>query len=159
MSQGKKTRNGGAKDGYTVGYGKPPQHSRFQPGKSGNPGGRPKGLRNFKTDVERMLKLPVKIKQGGRDRNVSTQEASLMRLREKALRGEPRGLDRVFELAVRYNDEEPNGAIVQELEPDDREILDDFKKRVLAEAQTSNAPASRGLKRVKIRRPPKAKTV
>ena len=25
---------------YTVGRGKPPAHSRFQPGQSGNPGGR-----------------------------------------------------------------------------------------------------------------------
>ena len=28
---------------YEVGYGKPPQATRFQPGKSGNPKGRPKG--------------------------------------------------------------------------------------------------------------------
>lgn len=26
----------------TTGYGRPPQHSRFKPGRSGNPGGRPK---------------------------------------------------------------------------------------------------------------------
>ena len=28
---------------YEVGYGKPPKATRFKPGKSGNPGGRPKG--------------------------------------------------------------------------------------------------------------------
>ena len=28
--------------GYAVGYGKPPLHTRFRPGESGNPGGRPK---------------------------------------------------------------------------------------------------------------------
>lgn len=28
--------------GYIVGYCKPPVHTRFQPGKSGNPAGRPK---------------------------------------------------------------------------------------------------------------------
>src|SRR5687768_11122353 len=31
---------------YQVGYGKPPVHSRFKPGQSGNPRGRPKGARN-----------------------------------------------------------------------------------------------------------------
>jgi len=31
---------------YEVGYGKPPVQSRFQPGRSGNPLGRPKGSRN-----------------------------------------------------------------------------------------------------------------
>jgi len=32
--------------GYDVGYGKPPAHSRFKPGQSGNPRGRPKGVKN-----------------------------------------------------------------------------------------------------------------
>jgi len=31
---------------YEVGYGKPPVASRFEPGHSGNPRGRPKGARN-----------------------------------------------------------------------------------------------------------------
>jgi Family of unknown function (DUF5681) len=31
---------------YEIGYGKPPAHSRFQPGRSGNPNGRPRGSTN-----------------------------------------------------------------------------------------------------------------
>ena len=31
---------------YEVGYGKPPSHTRFKPGESGNPRGRPRGSRN-----------------------------------------------------------------------------------------------------------------
>jgi hypothetical protein len=42
-------------DGFVVGYKKPPRHSRFQPGKSGNPRGKQKGVRNFGTDVKRTL--------------------------------------------------------------------------------------------------------
>jgi predicted phage terminase large subunit-like protein len=34
------TRPGRVNNGYRVGYGKPPLHSRFQPGESGNPAGR-----------------------------------------------------------------------------------------------------------------------
>jgi hypothetical protein len=41
----------GAGDGYEIGYGKPPKHSRFQPGQSGNSAGR-KGVRNLMTDVK-----------------------------------------------------------------------------------------------------------
>jgi Family of unknown function (DUF5681) len=29
---------------YAVGYGKPPTHTRFRKGRSGNPGGRPRGM-------------------------------------------------------------------------------------------------------------------
>ena len=33
--------------GYEVGYGRPPQHTQFRPGQSGNPAGRRKGVRNL----------------------------------------------------------------------------------------------------------------
>ena len=36
----------GARD-YKVGYKKPPLHSRFKKGQSGNPRGRPRGAKNF----------------------------------------------------------------------------------------------------------------
>ena len=89
MSRRKTTGSrGGSKNGYEVGYGKPPTHSRFQPGQSGNPAGRRKGVRNLKTDVMRTLTTPVKVKEGGRTRTRSTQEGALMVLREKALRGD-----------------------------------------------------------------------
>jgi len=36
---------------YEVGYGKPPRHTRFEPGVSGNPHGRPKDAKNLSTLV------------------------------------------------------------------------------------------------------------
>jgi hypothetical protein len=35
-----------AMDNYEVGFGKPPKGTKFQPGQSGNPAGRPKGAKN-----------------------------------------------------------------------------------------------------------------
>jgi hypothetical protein len=32
---------------YAVGYGRPPQHTQFQPGRSGNPKSRAKGSKNL----------------------------------------------------------------------------------------------------------------
>ena len=39
-----------------VGYGKPPKLTRFKPGQSGNPRGRPRGALNMATVLERTLR-------------------------------------------------------------------------------------------------------
>ena len=72
---------------FKVGYKSPPQHSRFQPGSSGNPGGKQKAVRNLGSDVKRTLEVPVRLNEQGKARRVSTQEAALLRLREMALKG------------------------------------------------------------------------
>src|SRR5919106_6241110 len=110
-------------DSYEVGYGKPPKHTQFQKGGSGNPSGRRKGVRNLMTDVRRTLKVPVRVKANGRPRNVSTQEGALLLLREKALKGDGRALDRLLELARLYNNDpgDPGGS--PPLSQDDQAIL------------------------------------
>ena len=42
-------------DEYEVGYGKPPKDSQFKKGESGNKRGRPKGVKNLKTEVDAPL--------------------------------------------------------------------------------------------------------
>ena len=58
-----------------VGYKRPPRHTRFQPGVSGNPRGRQKGVRDFGADVKRTLEIPVTLTENGKSKRVSTQEA------------------------------------------------------------------------------------
>ena len=72
-----------SEENYEVGYGKPPKHTRFTSGRSGNPNGRPKGTRNFETDLKATLKAPVRITRNGKPRKVSTQEA-MPRQRKRA---------------------------------------------------------------------------
>jgi Family of unknown function (DUF5681) len=122
---------------YAVGYGRPPQQSRFRPGQSGNPAGRRKGVRNLSTDVQRTLRVPVKVKEGGRTRKISMQEGALMRLREKALQGDARALDRLLELAHRFNNDA--GGPQQALSVDDQGILAAYAAEVTATAMTSQA--------------------
>ncbi len=50
---------------YDVGYGKPPQHTRFRKGQSGNPTGRPKGARNLKTELLEELQEQILVREGG----------------------------------------------------------------------------------------------
>ena len=115
---------------YEVGYGNPPQHTRFKRGQSGNPKGRPKGVRNFKTDLRAMLDTPVKLTRDGKRRKVSTQQAVLLRLQEKALRGDGRALDRLLALAQSYNDHELVTATG--LDAEDASVLQIYRTRVLS---------------------------
>ena len=117
------------KSNYEVGYGKPPKGTQFKKGQSGNPNGRPKGTRNLQTDVKAVLSKRVPVTENGRQRTISTQEAALMRLREKALKGDARSLDRLIALAATYNSEELQELSKEHLDTEDEAILADFLNR------------------------------
>lgn len=127
------------KGNYAVGYARPPDHSRFQPGTSGNLHGRTKGIRNFATDVKATLTIPVKVK-GAKDRKISTQQAALMRLREKALNGDNRALDRLLAFASRYNDDAPALA-PGHLPAEDEAILKHYEARLMRPPSPTPAEA------------------
>jgi hypothetical protein len=73
-ANGKPPAKGGS-GGYPVGYGKPPKHTQFKPGKSGNPQGRPKGTKNLKTDLAEELCEKILVHEGGQARKLSKQRA------------------------------------------------------------------------------------
>ena len=117
-----------------AGYGKPPRHSRFKKGQSGNPKGRPRGGRNFSTDLKETLEKLIRITDHGKPRTVSTQLAALMRLREQALGGDARALDRLLEYARHYNDDDEMAEAATRLSATDAEILEARDAKVLRQA-------------------------
>jgi hypothetical protein len=92
-----------SKEDDKVGYKHPPTRSRFKKGRSGNPGGRQKGVRYFLTDLLSSLQIPVNLNENGKTKRVSTQEALILRLREKALKGDNRALENLVTLARTHN--------------------------------------------------------
>ncbi len=118
---------------YEVGRGKPPKAHQYPKGTSGNLRGRPKGSRNFSTDVRDTLKARVGLTGDGKRKTVSTQLATLLQLRKKALSGDARALDRMIELARTYNDEEIAEAAAK-LSLTDDEVLEAHNERVLRRA-------------------------
>jgi hypothetical protein len=122
---------------YKVGYRKPPKHTQFRAGQSGNPKGRPKGVRNFMTDVRQTLMMPVRLSKGGRAHNVTTQVGALLRLREEALKGDKRALDLLLSFGVRFNNEIPAFGADQEPSIDDQAILDAYTAEIAARSETS----------------------
>ena len=53
------------KTDYKVGYKKPPLHTRFRKGQSGNPRGRPRGSKNLSTLLTDALNEPVVVTEDG----------------------------------------------------------------------------------------------
>lgn len=125
-------------DDYEVGYRKPPKSGQFQPGQSGNPNGRPKGSKNFATYVRETLEMSVTVTEGGRRTTVSTQQAALMQLRAKALKGDARSLDRLLDLARQFSPEDLPCDAEAVLSEDDQAIVDRFMARVLSTKEAGN---------------------
>lgn len=82
-----------------VGYKRPPMHSRFKPGQSGNPSGRVKGSQNLKTLFNKILKEQVSLREGSDVRKVSKAEAILRGLVIGALKGDTRAMGSLLRLA------------------------------------------------------------
>jgi hypothetical protein len=76
----------------SVGYGHPPEHTRFKPGRSGNPRGRPKGTLNMATVLERTLRERVVINENGRRKTITKLAAAIKQLTNKAASGELKAL-------------------------------------------------------------------
>src|SRR5580704_2715202 len=85
---------------YMVGYKKPPEHSRFQRGQSGNKKGRPKGTKNLKTETIEELSETVRVRIGDRQVRVSKHRALMKILTLKAMKGDMRALNTLLNLFV-----------------------------------------------------------
>jgi Family of unknown function (DUF5681) len=78
------------KGDYVVGKYKPPVHTRWQPGQSANPGGRPKGRRNLKTELEEIVSKKITIRDGETERKYSLLGANLLAHGIKGAKGDAR---------------------------------------------------------------------
>lgn len=79
-------------DDYEVGYRKPPKHTRFKKGRSGNPKGQPRGRKNMSTILKDVLGRKVVVRQDGQERRVPFREAFIHRLVGRALEGNTRDM-------------------------------------------------------------------
>jgi hypothetical protein len=76
----------------------PPRDTRFRPGQSGNPRGRPKRDRALSGLVARALAEKVEAKENGRRRRITKLEAAVTQLVNRAANGEQRATQFVFAL-------------------------------------------------------------
>jgi len=121
-----------ANSDYTIGYGKPPEHTRFPKGRSGNPKGRPKGSKNLKTDLIEELEERISVREGGRVQRITKQRALVKTLIAKGLQGDVRAAEALMKW--RSSDQKDLSADVEEtLSTEERELLAVLEQRVLSQ--------------------------
>jgi Family of unknown function (DUF5681) len=83
---------------YEVGYGKPPRHTRFKSGQSGNPRGRPPGAKNLSTLLTEALNEPVVIAEDGGRRKISKRQAIIKQLVNRSAKGDWRAVKLLLDI-------------------------------------------------------------
>jgi Family of unknown function (DUF5681) len=81
---------------YPIGFGKPPMHSRFKKGCSGNPLGRPRGAKSAATLLKRALLELVEVREHGRMKKMSKLEVALTQLVNRCVSGDLRAIRFLF---------------------------------------------------------------
>jgi len=109
---------------YEVGYGKPPLHSRFPLGKSGNPGGRNNGAKGLGAELKAELNERVTVTQDGKTKRLSKRRVIIKALAAKAAKGDVRAADKLLSLVIQSEGFEDHRSRRSELSENDRAILD-----------------------------------
>lgn len=117
---------------YRVGYKKPPKHSQFKKGGSGNAKGRPKRTRNLKTDLAEELAEQIVVREGERTLRVSKQRAIVKSLTAKTLRGDARAAAIILSLISNLLGLDNSSDADQPLSTDELELLKGIEQRLLS---------------------------
>ena len=82
---------------YEVGYGKPPQHTQFQKGQSGNPSGKSKKETSIKAKLMQIASEDITVQKNGKSQAMTHLDAMVFTVFAKALKGDLRAVKFITE--------------------------------------------------------------
>ena len=115
-----------------VGYGRPPVATRFRPGQSGNPRGRPKGSKSLDQVLRQALDRRVSDPRRGGRHTVRMIELIMEGLVLGAAKRDPRMVRLLLVLLDRYAPSDTPKVDPEEVRAADREILDEYVASITA---------------------------
>lgn len=118
---------------YEVGYGKPPTHSQFRPGQSGNPNGRPKGARSPFVLLREELQRKVTLRENGTVTTVTKLEAVMKRVVADTLSGKASQTKLLFALLQVFEAQDATLPDDRSLSKADAELLGNLLKSFSSE--------------------------
>ncbi len=127
---------------HAANYRKPPLHTRFKKGQSGNPRGRP--AKNLPALVVAALNEPVYVTANGRRRRITKREAVIAQLVNKSASADLRATKMLIDI---MKDIEKKAGIAPppetSLTPADEEVIEQFvarlRRQIAAEAAANGA--------------------
>lgn len=114
---------------YEVGYKKPPAHTQFQPGRSGNPRGRRKGSKGLRTLIRESLSEMVIARTATGEKKISRIEGLIHKSQELAMKGNVRAIANLLSLYAAAVPDAPESSEVtlpEDLSATDQAILEAF---------------------------------
>jgi hypothetical protein len=115
---------------YEVGYGKPPRHTRFKPGRSGNPRGRPSGSKNLATVVSEALNEPVIVAEDGRRRKITKRQAIIKQLVNRSAKADLRATKILIDIIQDIERRTEPASAETSFSPADEKVIEQLKARL-----------------------------
>ena len=119
-----------------VGYRRPPRHTQFRKGQSGNPNGRPKKISSFKADLAAELQEKLVITENGRQKKITKQQAFIKTLTAAAIKRDIRAVNVLLACIKLFNAgaEEP---VAEPVDIENLDILENYIARQKKSAKRS----------------------
>jgi hypothetical protein len=122
------------------GYGRPPKHSQFKKGKSGNPRGRPKGVSSFKADLAAELQEKLALTENGKERKITKQRAFIKTLTAAAIKKDIRAVNALL-ACMRYFGVGAEEQAAENVDVEDLDLLETYLAQKRKKENRSNSSA------------------